>query len=444
MKTRIFRVVCCIGMLIGVMASAPGMPCTNEIPAVMDDMPAVVSDTVDDMSTVNGPETSDHVVADDSPEAVNAFGMPLMDDTVLLATMTEYRAGDYERIEEQYEFDKDGRILRHLEHWVWGFRNDNSTEYEYNDEGILCKETGYKAENPETEEDWELDYWIEYTDSQDGINGDVSRTEREYNADGSLSRESVYGNEDRLLREVQYSRYVKDVLYYQYEYDSIDRASWQIFYDDQGNIESQYREEFDEAGNRILYAIYDGDGRINVIQDCECGPESYYEYEYPYWTCENIYDEHGNLVKVIVYGLGNEKLGYTENTYDDNGNMISTVDYDSTGREEWLREYTYDEEGYLIGSFSASDYDTGSDEYTYDRNGNCISLSGVIYMEDENGNLKADSPYQIWERSYDEKNRVIRYQNFNEYTKCWYEYTYDTFGISDETYPYDKIKKYME
>ena len=65
-------------------------------------------------------------------------------------------------------------------------------------------------------------------------------------------------------------------------------------------------------------------------------------------------------------------------------------------------------------------------------------------MEDENGNLKADSPYQIWERSYDEKNRVIRYQNFNEYTKCWYEYTYDTFGISDETYPYDKIKKYME
>lgn len=50
------------------------------------------------------------------PEAENALGLPLMDDTVLLVTVTRYRSSDdYQSFVAQYEYDSQGNMLRATE-----------------------------------------------------------------------------------------------------------------------------------------------------------------------------------------------------------------------------------------------------------------------------------------------------------------------------------------
>lgn len=413
MQTRIVSIILCLCMVMGIL---------------------VVGGTRADYANVDDIETkeiSDITESEDLPKIMNALNMPLMDGTVLVATVEKLYSDFHKFIIEQYEYDSEGRMLRQFDR-----ENDTLYEYEYNVNGNLFKKNCYKWGF--SEENWELSYWVDYSYEENKAGILINRTERKYNADGSLSRESVYDSEDRLLKEIEYSKYVNDVLFTEYEYDNTENQSWRTFYDEQGNIESRYRRMYDDAGNETLYAEYDADGNINVFEGYECDT---YVYYYPYWTFENIYDEQGNIIRQVQYDEENKEIGYTEYVYDEFGNLIKKARYDDENNEVEFDEYTYDAEKNLVSEFSSDEWQIQKDEYEYNDAGNCTKLLVTQYEYDDDGNLTTygDSSL-VWERKYDEKNRVIRFQDYWDSPSCWYEYTYSTFGISDEDYPYDKIK----
>lgn len=421
MQKRIVSIILCLCMVMGILLVWETKADDTEV----NDLEAT------DYATVNDVETTDTTESEDPPKTVNALKMPLMDGTVLLATVEKYYSDNHKFIIEQYEFDSEGHMLRQFDRV-----NDVFYEYEYNAHGSLLKKICY--EWGFSEGNWELSYWVEYSYEENKAGILINRTEQKYNADGSLRREAVYDSEDRLLKEIEYSKYVKDVLSSEYEYDSAENQSWRTFYDEQGNIESRYRRMYDSAGNETLYAEYDAEGNINVYEGYECDT---YVYNYPYWTFENIYDEYGNIIRQIQYDEEDKEIGYTEYVYDESGNLIKKTRYDDGDNEIELDEYTYDEQKNLVSEFSSDEWQLQKDEYEYDNAGNCTKLLVTQYEYNDTGNLTTSGASSlVWERKYDEKNRVIRFQNYWDSPSCWYEYTYSTFGIYDEDYPYDKIK----
>lgn len=352
-------------------------------------------------------ETTNAAVLENLPDIVKALGMPLMDDTALLVLVRKCKSDDYKYIVDQYEYDREGRMLRHLAGY------NTKYEYEYDADGNLLSETCYDAD---VYKNWELSYWVEYSYMKDEVGRPISRMERKYNADGSLSRESVYDSEDKLLKEKEIS-YVENVLHFEYEYDSSTHQAWkmQYVYDEQGNIAFRYRTEYDDAGNQTLYVVYDAEGNINVFEGYEC--DSYVRY-YSYWSYENTYDDNGNLIQQVKYDYENNETERREYTYNENGDLASKFFSD----EMVTREYVY--------------------EYEYNDDNNCIKKLETVYKYDDAGNLieYLTETNKIWEREYDEENRLIKFTNHQDSSKRWYEYTYVTIGISDANYPYDKIK----
>ena len=358
--------------------------------------------------SVNGSasEASD-TASEDSGEEVNALGLPLMDGTALLVTVTKYRYSDnYKRIVRQYEYDCEGRILRYIGGRLIPDDLDYSNiEFEYDVDGSLFRQTCYDMRW--REKSWELSYWVEYSYEEDTDRG-ISRTERKHAADGSLSRESFYDSEGNLLRQITYEG---NRMLSEYEYDPLEYQSWRTRYDDHGDILERCREVYDDAGNQTLYVRYDGEGNIDVFEGYECDR---YVVIYPYRSYENTYNDHGNLIRQVQYG------------YENNVEVI--------------REYTYDAKGNLVKEFFSDDMVTSEGEYEYDDAGNQIKELYTEYWYDDAGKLQTYGSSVLWEREYDQENRRIRYIDYDwNRPECWYEYTYKTIGISEENYPYDKM-----
>lgn len=345
-------------------------------------------------------------MAADSAEEVNVLGLPLMEDTALLVTVTKYRYSDhYERIVRQYEYDMEGRILRYLGGRLIPDDLDYSDiEFEYNADGSLgrltCRDWMWR------EKAWEFSYRVEYNYGEDA-DGGISRTERKYDADGNLGRESFYDSEENLLRRIDYE---ENRISSEYEFDPSANQSWRTIYDEQGDIRVRYGESYDEAGNITLYGEYDKEGNINVFEGYECDR---YVVRYPWWRYENTYDEKGRLV--------------------------GQVQYDYEGNETERRVYAYDTAGNIVSEFFSDEMVTSEQRYEYDGAGNRIRELCTDYWYDEEGSLQT-SVSVLYEREYDQANRRSVYIDYDwgspEYR---YEYTYRTIGIPEEDYPYDKM-----
>ena len=310
-------------------------------------------------------------------ETVNSFGMPLRDDTALIMTITNFfNSGLYNNVKEECEYDKEGRILRHIN------KNDASCilgsrkEYEYDAAGNLTRETCYELR------DGEVKYWIEYRDAKDDAVDELLRIGSKYEGEGNLVSENVYNREGDLIRYILYRE--DRTVYVVIEYKGADCVLRQIDYDKQGNLVSRREFEYDAAGNQTLMADYDADGNIEVHESYDCDT---YQVIHCYWPTEHEYDPAGNLIK--------------------------SVDYDYEGNIEYVTEYTYDEAGNLLLQKIDNVYVYG---YEYDSTGNMIK--------------KIEVPDLQWkEYEYDRENRVIKMTEYlHGKVYDWYEYEYKVIG----------------
>ena len=410
MKVKSAYTILCLCMVLGIFTGCGTKEEAEVLPDAEDSVSLEAADeTVDKVEDEAADQTLDEaeieIIDEETPESdserVNAVGMPLMDNTALLASVKTPSGW----VSKQYEYDKDGHILRYLDvSRMW--------EYEYDSVGNLSRVSDWHYDDDEWREaDRRLAEQTEFAyDSAGRLLGWMAR---EYGDDGNLDRYVVYTD--------------------------FGQQSWEMWYlfDSDGNVDEQVRHEYDEMGNETLWVQYDAEGKLNLFEGYEC--DTYISY-YPYTRSENTYDDSGNLIKITTYGYeSNKGTTYIKYTYDDDGHLIKLEKADGDPIVgERTDEYTYNDKGYLVSSFSTDNTGSYGTEYEYDDNGNCIKKLYRHYERDEASNVIEYGTSVAQENQYDERNRLVRvYYSYNDTT---YDYTYETIGVADEDYPYDKIE----
>ena len=334
-------------------------------------------------------------------ETVNALGMTLRDDTALLVKVWNCTSPSYNHVCEEYEYDREDRVLRHIKYYS---NTKGRWEYEYDAEGSLTRETCYELE------DDAVRYWIEYRTEKGASVDELCRIGSRYEGEGNLATEIVYNSDDNEVKKTYYRE--DGTAYWEIEYDDTGHHTREIDYDEQENIVNRREYEYDAAGNITLLVDYDADGKIVVTERYDHDSDTYVDIPH-YWLTENKYDAAGNLIKKVDYDyegsiedvweytydeagnlLQNIHNGSvtTENEYNDAGNMFRSVDYDYEGNVEDEWEYTYDEDGHLLKRIYNGSV---TKEYTYDSAGNMTK--------------EITDPYTQWKKyEYDSENRIIK------------------------------------
>ena len=409
MKVKSAYTVLCLCMVLGMFTGcgtkekeAEVLP-DAEINTALETTDEASDETEDKTSDEAAIEIVDEETSESDSVTLNAAGMPLMDNTALLASVKT--PGGW--VSKQYEYDKDGHTLRYLDVGrMWEY------VYEYDSAGNLSRVSDWYYDDEWRETDRRLAEQTEFAyDSAGRLLGWMAR---EYGDDGNLDRYVVYTD--------------------------FGQQSWEMwyFFDSDGNADEQIRHEYDEMGNETLWVQYDAEGKLNLFEGYEC--DTYISY-YPYTRFENTYDDSGNLIKITAYGYESSSgTTYVKFSYDDAGHLIKEEGVDGDPIiGEYTHEYTYNEKGYLVSSFTMTNTEVGGHEYEYDNNGNCIKELNRHLERDEAGNVSEYAASSVLqENQYDERNRLVRvYYSYNDTT---YDYTYETIGVADEDYPYDKIE----
>lgn len=272
---------------------------------------------------------------------------------------------------------------------------------------------------------------------------------------GKISRQYEYDKEGHMLR---YLNMIDDYMW-EFEYDSagnLRRETDWHFGDGEWKakdrkLSSQTEYVYDGAGRQLSWTErrYQDDGSLERCFVYAASGQQAWEMNYFYRDgklesqIRYEYDDMGNLIKTTVYGYEGGELTYEKYTYDDAGHLIKEEGIDGDPIiGEYMEEYTYNEKGRLVGSFTSTNTEIYGDEYEYDDNGNCVGKLDRYFERDEAGNVSecAYSPSIAQENQYDERNRLMRV--YYAYDDTTYDYTYETIGVLDEDYPYDKIEIY--
>lgn len=134
-----------------------------------------------------------------------------------------------------------------------------------------------------------------------------------------------------------------------------------------------------------------------------------------------IIDNSGKQVTAYTYNDNNQML---EKKITHNGNFVNNIVYEyneenqlvkktNTYKEEVpvITTYTYDDEGYKIKEeWSKEDGGNGIKNYEYDEHGNLIMFEEINYTEDI-----IDDEYYKSEKTYDEKNRLIKEESLESH-----------------------------
>ncbi|MCM1253737.1 MAG: hypothetical protein NC321_13030 [Clostridium sp.] len=410
MKAKSTYIILCLCMVLGMFTGCgekePEALPDNENNTALETPDEATIEIMDEATTDEAIiEIMDEETPESDSETLNAAGMPLTDNTALLASV-KTQSGI---VSEQYEYDKEGHMLRYLNtmrNHIW--------EYEYDSAGNLIRATDWHYGDDE----WREAYRRLYTQTEytyDGAGRLLGRMLREYSDDGNLDRCFVYADSGQQSWEMRY------------------------LFDADGNVAEQYRYEYDEMGNKTLSVEYDAEGKLNLFEGYEC--DTYVSY-YPYSRYENTYDDSGNLIKITRFDYESSSgTTYQKFTYDDAGHLIKVEGVSGDPIVgEYTYEYTYNEKGYLVSSFSMTYSETHGKEYEYDDNGNCIKELNKYFERDEADNVSEYDSSVAQENQFDERNRLIR--AYYGYRDDAYDYTYETIGVADEDYPYDKIEIY--
>lgn len=300
------------------------------------------------------PVPEQHQEADDeryNNETVNALGMTMRDDTVLLVKVWKYTSPAYNHVCEEYEYDREGRVLRHIKYYSNAMER---WEYEYDSVGNLNRETCYELE------DGAVRYWTEYRFEKCGSAYELCRIGSKYGGDGNIVSEAVYNSEDINIKTTYYRE--NGTAYWAIEYDDAGHQTRLFAYDEQENIVSRRDLEYDAAGNLIRKVHYDCEGNIEDVT-------------------EYTYDVAGNLIRSVHYDYESNIANEWEYTYDASGNLLQNIHngsitkeyaYDSAGNmtkeitdpyRKW-KKYEYDSENRII-KMTVQDEDRYEYRYEY-------------------------------------------------------------------------------
>lgn len=198
---------------------------------------------------------------------------------------------------------------------------------------------------------------------------------------------------------------------------SLIPCEWNITYDKKNNILSKNCLSKDGKTSCDICYTYDNDN--NVLSEIrKTNGKTIYEIK-------NTYYENGDIKskKQKVKSGRNSKT-----TYDKYGNILSNKITDENGKKSSDEyKYAYDDNGNIIkctniskNKYYGSGKTTTTSNYTYDKNGNKLTLKEEI---DNGFNVK--SVLTKWE--YDKKGKLIHYTSNNDEIKES-TYTYDTNG----------------
>ena len=335
-------------------------------------------------------------------ETVNALGMALRDDTALLVKVWKYTSPAYNHVWEEYEYDREDRVLRHIKYYSNGMER---WEYEYDADGNMIGETCYELE------DDTVRYRTEYRFEKCGSAYELCRIGSKYDGEGNIVSEAVYNSEDINIKTTYYRE--DGTAYWAIEYDDAGHQTRLFGYDEQENIVSRRELEYDAAGNLTLEVEYDADGNIVVSEIYDCDSDTY-AYIAHYWFTGNEYDAAGNLIRKVHYDCEGKIEDVTEYTYDVACNLIRSVhyDYESDIADEW--EYTYDADGNLLQNIHNGSI---TKEYAYDSAGNMTK--------------EITDPYRKWKKyEYDSENRIIK-MTVQDEDRYEYRYEYRVIGVEE-------------
>lgn len=405
----------------------------------------------------------------------------------VLIKESETCPGDEEKREYEYKYDSNGKVTAKV-----GISNGIEYHYEYDNDDLLSKEVVIYSNGDEystvflydsqsnllkkIERDYQGNdlFSYEYQYDTDGkliseIDFEGCHTDYEYDTDGKLKKSIYYfgiGAND-CIRETEYDSYGNMTHEFQYMIGSSD---W--------NVETFYRNEYDEFGNLIRRDQINSEGEILSTT----------EYEYQDINLTTGTDEKNNdnfhetkmrleLSKVTMFTENNDVLYYTEFDYDSYGRKITETEYEpegvvssmttfrydefgnmeeathlsSEGKTIIIKQYEYNEAGVRIKekvqNFSVNT--TGSTNYYYDSSGRLlkeekINAEGnvsniVVYKYDESGNLikkefcgpDGTSVWEYEEYEYDPKGNEIKmykYVSFEMVLGQYKESEYDSDG----------------
>lgn len=255
---------------------------------------------------------------------------------------------DYGSTRFEKEYDIDGNILKNIYYGMDGTVSQWE-EYTYDADGNNVRQTMYNT----------LDSQLTY--HPEGIV--TGWYEYEYDGYGNMTRNAYFavGNEEpsmdqriqneydadgRLIRRTAQNADGTDAFRQEYEYDSNgnlvrdestdDVGVVLIEYDGFGNVTKELGPsgggmyEYDAHGNTVKSTSLDGDGN-------ETGSVEY----------QNEYDASGNRIRWTAYVSG-QMSGRGEDEYDENGNLIKWTAYNSQGTVSQWGENEYDESGNRI------------------------------------------------------------------------------------------------
>ena len=339
----------------------------------------------------------------------------------------------------QYEYDHDGNVAKEYEYYYDDI-HDSLTgslracrEYEYDRFGNIIKET------PLTRTDivkaWSYWYEYEYVDVSNArlqgsvleklnVQNNMTFNDMDMSTESNTSAENAVESNNNLIKvELCYNYRSGENTRTEYEYnaDGSIREESKYYIDSNtldGRREYEYHEglviqETDygingEAWRRVEYS-YDGQGRLILKTDYSYNSTDRTEYEYD-----------GDMTRETRYLEGKSGDDYSERNeyiYGDDGNVIYQKHYFSPDNW-WCGEYEYDEKGNKISTHS---YDTnGWDGYEYEYEYEYDAVGNMIHRYQNAENIYYDIYYE-----YDEYGRKAK--------ESQYDYTGD-LGIVTEYY----------
>ena len=265
--------------------------------------------------------------------------------------------------------------------------------------------------------------------------------EYEYDESGKLKKEYIHGGLfeltecefDALGNETKVSYDSNGTIVYKAEYDTSGNKTKEVYYNQDGTINSRYEyvynslgnilneSTYDEYGTRTRWRGYEYDeyGNLTIRDDDENDGVIHLVFLYSY-----EYDANGNMVLKVDYDEYGG--GWTEYKYDSAGNVLTESDYDQYGTLNYMHSYEYDGNGNVIKMVFHSQYaDYIEREYEYDTSGNITKE--VSYNSDGTiGNLK-EYEYDVY-GNRTEKDTSYNY-NSNDIMSDWEDWEISKYDI---------------
>lgn len=376
-----------------------------------------------------------------SPDGIDYYYRYTYDENGRKKTETFYNT-ENNKYDKEFFYNDNGIVIKEVETRK---SHTKTTEYTVNEHGDITKETqitDYEGNKISTE------YTYEYTYDE---NGKITKKYKVWPNQESDTTEYIYNEQGDVIKETYSSTNYTKIFEYEYEYNA-DGEKVKITKTINEYRESKARYEYDSHGSKIYEAsadterryeyTYDELGRVaTMLQDFDT--KQMFEY---------TYDEKGNEIKRVSYSTNTPDIkNVIERIFDENGNVVKTTESKDNGRYVYITTQTYDERGNILTNFKVgenSEVETDRvHSYVYDDDGKIIeettgtrgaeSGNRYVYEYDERGNNVKRECYIGDEldstiiRSYDDDDNIIKmvidYAKEGKVSSV-YEYEYDECG----------------